>query len=214
MLSLYKLEIFNVVAVEGSFSRAAGRMSLTQPAISLHMRDLEHSLQVALFERGPRGVSLTPAGEILLDYTRCILRLVADAENAVMGFDQLESGQLTLGATPGASVYLLPAWIQRFHQRFPGLSISLRTDTTSGLVRALIDDRVDLAFVEGELQLEPPINALVLQEIRLFVVVGANHGWADRATIQIADLDGQAFVSRLPDPQLDRPDLQPAWYPT
>ena len=196
MLSLYKLEIFNVVAIEGSFSRAAGRMQLTQPAVSQHMRDLEHNLNVELFERGPRGVSLTPAGEILLDYTRCILRLVAEAESAVMQFNQLSSGQLALGATPSASVYLLPAWIQRFHQRFTGLAISVRTETTAGLVRELLDGQVDLAFVEGELQLELPINALVLQDIRLFVVVGDGHQWADRDDIHLSELDGQAFISR------------------
>ncbi len=196
MLSLYKLEIFNAVAIEGSFSQAAGRMSLTQPAISQHMRDLEQGLQATLFERGPRGVSLTPAGEILLDYTRCILRLVSEAEGAVQQFEQLDSGQLALGGTPGASVYLLPGWIQRFHQRFGGLAISLQTDTTSGLLKGLVDGKLDLAFVEGELQLEPAINAIMLQEIRLFVVVGEKHPWAGRDTVRLHDLDGQAYISR------------------
>lgn len=201
MLNLYKLEIFNAVAIEGSFSQAAGRMSLTQPAISQHMRDLENSLQVDIFERGPRGVKLTPAGEILLDYTRCILRLVSEAEGAVQQFELLESGQLTLGGTPGASVYLLPGWIQQFHQRFGGLAISLHTDTTTGLVMDLLAGKLDLAFVEGELQLEPPINAIMLQEIRLFVVVGEGHAWEKRQNIRLHELDGQAFISRPPGSQ-------------
>ncbi len=71
MLNLYKLEIFNRVAIDGSFSQAAEHLLLSQPAISQHIRDLEASLQSDLFIRGNRGVTLTPAGETLLDYTRC-----------------------------------------------------------------------------------------------------------------------------------------------
>jgi LysR family transcriptional regulator, low CO2-responsive transcriptional regulator len=196
MLSLYKLEIYMAVALEGSFSQGAKRMQLTQPAVSQHMRDLEQSLGTELFVRGPRGVTLTAAGEILLDYTRCILRLVDEAESAVLQLEQLSEGQLTLGATPGASVYLLPAWIQKFHQRFSGLAISLRTDTTPNLLKGITVGQVDLAFVEGELQIEPAIHALGLREIRLFVVVGSSHPWADRTQIQLAELDRQAYISR------------------
>jgi DNA-binding transcriptional LysR family regulator len=196
MLSLYKLEIFMAVALEGSFSQGAKRMRLTQPAVSQHMRDLEHSLGTGLFDRGHRGVALTAAGEILLDYTRCILRLVGEAESAVLQHEQLSGGQLTLGATPGASVYLLPAWVQKFHQRFGGLAISLRTDTTPNLIKGILGGQVDLAFVEGELQLEPAIHAMGLREIRLFVVVGGSHPWSGRSQIQLSELDGEAYISR------------------
>ena len=196
MLSLYKLEIFRAVALEGSFSQAARRMKLTQPAISQHMRDLEKHLGSELFERGPRGVLLTAAGEILLDYTRCILRLVDEAESAVQQLEQLTAGQLSLGATPGASVYLLPAWIQKFHQRFSRLAISLRTDTTPNLIKGILGGQLELAVVEGELQPEPAIHALGLRDIHLSVVVGASHPWSERSQIQLAELDGKAYVSR------------------
>jgi DNA-binding transcriptional LysR family regulator len=201
MLSLYKLETFMAVALEGSFSQAARRMSATQPAISQQMRDLEQSLGAKLFERGPRGVLLTAAGEILLDYTRCILRLVEEAEGAVLELEQLGAGQLTLGATPGASVYLLPAWVQKFHQRFSGQAISLRTDTTASLIKDIKRGKVDLAFVEGELQPEAAIHALKLRDIQLFVVVGGDHPWSGRSQIQLAELDGQASISRPPGSQ-------------
>lgn len=98
MLSLYKLEIFNTVAIEGSFSKAADRLLLTQPAISQHIRDLENSLGRTLFERGNRGVMLTAAGETLLDYTRCILRMVTDAENALANLSEIKSGQNPVSA--------------------------------------------------------------------------------------------------------------------
>ena len=196
MLSLYKLEIFDAVAKEGSFSAAAERLRLTQPGVSQHMRDLEDGLGRTLFERGPRGVSLTPAGETLLDYTRCILRLLSEAEAALANLDQLEQGQITLGATPGASVNLLPQWAQAFHQRFPSLAVSLRTDTTAAIAAALLAGKLDLGFVEGEIAVEPPLNVLVLREIELFVVVGPEHPWRGRQEISLQALADQAFVAR------------------
>lgn len=196
MLNLYKLEIFNTVAMEGSFSKAAGRLLLTQPAISQHIRDLEGSLGTVLFARTNRGVTLTPAGKILLDYTRCIMRLLAEAENAVKDLGQAASEQLTVGATPGAAVYLLPQWIQSFSERFPGAAISVKTDTTAQIAGELLAGRVNLGFVEGEWKAAPPLAALALREIELFVVVPARHPWAEQEAVAISALDGQPFVAR------------------
>lgn len=201
MLSLYKLEIFNSVAIEGSFSKAAARLRLTQPAVSQHVRDLESGVQKTLFERTSRGVKLTAAGEILLDYTRCILRLVSEAEQALVSLERLEQGNIAIGATPSASVYLLPAWIQDFHQRFPGLGILLRTDTTPNITADLLAGKLDLGFVEGELQPAARINTLALQELELLVVVGAGHRFWGRTSISLRDLDGEAFITRPPGSQ-------------
>jgi DNA-binding transcriptional LysR family regulator len=201
MLNLYKLEIFNRVAIDGSFSQAAEHLLLTQPAISQHIRDLEASLQSDLFVRGNRGVTLTPAGETLLDYTRCILRLVAEAESAVLAIDKLANAQIAVGATPGAGVYLLPEWIQSFHRRFPELATFLRTDTTANIAVDILSGKLDLGFVEGELTVEPPLSALILHEIELFVIVGLEHPWQKLDQIDLQELHGHPFITRPPGSQ-------------
>jgi len=196
MLSLYKLEIFNSVAREGSFSRAAKRLLLSQPAVSQHVRELEASLGVGLFRRGNRGVTLTPAGEMLLEYTHSILKLVAEAETAIAHLAQLSAGPVSIGATPGVGVYLLPGWMQAFRQRYEGISITLRTDTTAGIAGELQAGRLDLGFVEGEIAPQPPLNILTLQEIELRVVVGERHAWWEREQVEVAELGGQDFIAR------------------
>ncbi len=196
MLSLYKLEIFNTVAIEGSFSKAAHRLLLTQPAVSQHIRDLESSLGRSLFDRGNRGVVLTPAGETLLDYTRCILRMVSDAENALSNLSEINSGQISIGATPGASVYLLPGWLQSFNNRFSQISASLRTDTTANIAAEILANHLDLGFVEGELQTASNLSVLELSNIKLCVVVSAAHPWAGQPTISVHAIDGQPFLTR------------------
>ncbi len=125
MLNLHKLEIFATVVRVGSFSAAAEQLLMTQPAVSQHIQDLEASLGTRLFERGRRGVTLTAAGEKLHDYTRTILQLVSEAENAVTDVEHLTSGEIVVGATPGVSVYLLARAGSRLSRT---LSQSDRTD--------------------------------------------------------------------------------------
>jgi DNA-binding transcriptional LysR family regulator len=196
MLSLYKLEIFNTVAMEGSFSKAARRLLLSQPAISQHVRDLEASLHSQLFNRGTQGVTLTPAGEVLLDYTRCILKMLAEAESALLSLGEHGRVQVSIGATPGAAVYLLPGWVREFYQRFQGAGASLHTDITNRIVADIRSQKLDIGFVEGEFKPEPPIRSLALQEIRLFVVVPAGHPWSSEEEISVQALEGQPFITR------------------
>jgi len=196
MLSLYKLEVFNAVAAEGSFSQAAKRLLLTQPAVSQHIRDLEDAVGRALFQRGNRGVSLTPAGELLLDYTRCILRMLNDAENALATFDEAAAGPLTVGSTPGVGVYLLPGWLGLFRTRYPEIKAVLRTGTTAQIAEELSAGGLDLGLIEGALSPEPPLRALPCRPIELRLIVGENHPLAWRASAPLAALDGQAFIAR------------------
>lgn len=201
MLSLHKLEVFITVVEANSFSAAADRLYLTQSAVSQHMHDLESSLGVRLFERGPRGVRLTPAGERLRDYTRSILGLLAEAENAVADVSGMASGQMRLGATPGVSGYLLPGWIQVFRARFPRLLVSLTTGVTDEVAAGLLSRALDIGLIEGELMVHPGVRVLELEAVRQWVVVGRGHPWHGREVVRAAELTGQAFIMRPPQSQ-------------
>lgn len=201
MLSLYKLEVFSAVVESGSFSSAAERLYLTQPAVSQHIQDLEASLGVKLFKRGRRGVSLTAAGETLRDYTSCILRLVAEAESAVTNVEQLSGGQVRIGATPGAGMYLLPDWMRAFQRRFPNLAISLTTDVTAQVTAGILNHTLDMGFIEGEPDNNGRLAQLALQEVNQYVIVGQGHDWCGREAVAIRDLNGQPFITRTRDSQ-------------
>lgn len=199
MLSLYKLEIFAIVVQTGSFSAAADRLLMTQPAVSQHIQDLEASLGARVFQRGRRGVSLTPAGETLHRYTREILRLLAEAENAVTDVQHLARGQVTVAATPGAGVYLLPDWGQSFRQQYPNLSVTVQTGTTPQIVTGLRSGKLDIGIIEGELDEASDaegIGVLELETNEQFVIVGAKHPWWNRASVTLAELAGQSMVMR------------------
>lgn len=198
MLNLYKLEIFAIVVETGSFSAAADRLLMTQPAVSQHIQDLEASLGARLFERGRRGVSLTAAGEKLHDYTRNILRMVAEAQNAVTDVTQLSGGHVSVAATPGISVYLLPEWVQAFRGQYPNLTVSVQTSITPEIVDALRNRKIDLGLIEGEIDGVdwPRLGVLELEEHEQLVIVGPKHEWRDEAMLGCADLNGKTFVMR------------------
>jgi DNA-binding transcriptional LysR family regulator len=198
MLSLYKLEIFTAVVDTGSFSKAAERLLLTQSAISQHINDLEISLGTRLFDRGPRGVTLTDTGTTLHSYTQQILHLIAEAQNAVTDVSKLKSGQITIGATPGINIYLLPQWINNFRKQFAHLTLSAQTGTTKQLIALLANRQLDLAVIEGEIDTyqQDNLGSVVLEEIELFVIVGEDHPFWDRDSIDIDELSQQAFIAR------------------
>lgn len=198
MLDLYKLKIFSVVVQEGSFSAAAEQLLMTQSAVSQHIKELEISLGQQLFQRGWRGVTLTPHGEILQCYTVEIFALVAQAENAIKDVDQLQSGRVSIGATPGIGVYIAPDWVQQFRARYPQLTVALQTGITSQMVSEVRGQRLDMAFIEGELDepQNPRLKSLVLEEIEQQVVVGFKHPFWDRDQLNVAELANQPLIVR------------------
>jgi DNA-binding transcriptional LysR family regulator len=198
MLDLYKLQIFSVVVQEGSFSAAAERLYMTQSAVSQHIKELESSLGRQLFQRGWRGVKLTSHGEILHRYTGEIFALVAKAESALTDVEHLTSGRLSMGATPGIGVYLAPDWVQHFRAHYPQLTVALQTGITSEIVSDVLGQRLDIGFIEGELDDHLPsrLSSLVLEEIEQQVVVGFKHPFWELDTLRIDDLRQQSFIVR------------------
>lgn len=200
MLSLYKLEIFAAVIQEGSFSAAAKRLPMTQPAVSQHIQDLETALGTQLFNRNRRGAVLTPAGEVLYEYTQRILALVNEAEASVTAVGSLARGQVSVMATPGINVYLLPSWISAFRSRYPNLAVTLHTGVTQEVAAAVANKNIDLGFVEGEMDgiTLSALGRIILRDVEMLLVVCPLHPFAGRASVAPQALNGEPFITRQP----------------
>ncbi|MEO9572532.1 MAG: hydrogen peroxide-inducible genes activator [Tateyamaria sp.] len=146
-LTLRQLTYFEALAHEGHFGRAAERCAISQPALSVQIKDLEESLGFALFERGPRHVRLTALGDAFAKRAGDILRAVADmsdwAETARGG--QIE--RLRLGVIPTIAPYLLPRFISNVTQTYPTIDLHVRETVTPRLITELLDGRLDAAIV-------------------------------------------------------------------
>lgn len=197
MLDFHKLYIFLQVAKAGSFTAAAERLLMTQSAVSQHIADLEAMLGSELFERSRRGATLTETGLVLQDYAKRIMALTEEAQAAATNVHNLAGAQLKLAATPGVGVYQLPDWIVSFRGRYPNVSVSLETDITPKVIAAVQGGAADLALIEGEI--DPTLGGLAiqpLQEVEQWLVVGRQHPWWGRATVEIGELNGQNFITR------------------
>jgi LysR family hydrogen peroxide-inducible transcriptional activator len=146
-LSMRHLRYFEALAQHGHFGRAAEACAISQPALSVQMKELEDLVGAPLIERGTRQVRLTGLGEAFAARTRDILRAVdalGDLARASMG---PLAGVLRLGVIPTVAPYLLPAIIHRLTERFPGLDLRPREAVTHRLVEGLNDGRLDAAIV-------------------------------------------------------------------
>ena len=161
-LTLKQLRYFEALAQHGHFGRAAEACSISQPALSMQIREMEAVLGSDLFERGARQVRLTGFGEETLLRAREILRGVEELADMARAARGNLSGRLRIGVIPTIAPYLLPAIIARLTEANPGLDIHLRETVTPKLIRELEEGRLDTAIVAL------PVSESSLTEVDLF----------------------------------------------
>ena len=145
--TLDQLRTLELVIETGSFSGAAEQLSVSQPAVSLQIRQLERRLGVRLVERIGRRAHATAAGRDMLVHVRRIDEAVADALRVTTAHRIGECGRLRLGTGATACIYLLPPILRDLRQRMPHLEIIVSTDNTSDVLRAVDDNQIDVALV-------------------------------------------------------------------
>ena len=171
-MDLSDLLIFKTVADEGGILRAATRLHRVQSNVTTRIKQLEESLGVQLFFREKQRLFLSPSGELLLTYADRLLRLAEEAKGAVTS--GVPRGVLRLGALESTAASRLPAIFCEFHRRFPEVRMELKTATNDGLVAAVADRRLDIAFV-AEAPASPDISHLPLFTECLVLISSLTH---------------------------------------
>lgn len=161
-LTLKHLRYFEALARCRHFGRAAEACSISQPALSLQIKELEGMFGAPLVERGARQIRLTPVGEGLLQKARLILLAVEELDDLVRASKGPLAGRLRLGIIPTAAPYFLPGIIAALSRHFPELDLSLREAVTGKLINDLLEGRLDLAVVAL------PVSEPALRELALF----------------------------------------------
>lgn len=146
-ITIRHLRYFDALAQHGHFGRAAEACAISQPALSLQMKELEEILGTALVERAARRIRLTPVGEAFAARARDILRAVDELGTLARAAQAPLSGRLRIGVIPTVAPYLLPGVIQRLSARFPDLDLRPREAVTHKLVDDLAQGRLDVAIV-------------------------------------------------------------------
>lgn len=143
-LDLYK--VFCQVGKSKSFSKAAKELYMTQPAVSQAIMQLERELDIRLFNRNPKGVSLTNEGNLLFEYVNSAINLINVGEGKILEFKDLTVGELKIGVGDTISKYFLLPYLEEFHNRYPNLKFKIINGTTLELNALIKSGEIDIAI--------------------------------------------------------------------
>jgi DNA-binding transcriptional LysR family regulator len=183
------------VAEEGSFVRAAKRLMVSQPAVSLQVGELEAALKLKLFDRLPRVTRPTEAGIVLADFARRIQGIRQDAAAAMADLRGLRRGRLSIGATLTIGAYLLPELLGRFRRAHPEIELDLDVANTRHVQQRLRDGTLDIGFTEGD----PGGDGLqsnVFAQDELIAIVPAGHPLLAKKRVTAAMFCGFPLIAR------------------
>lgn len=193
-LTLRQLRIFEAVARHLSFTKASEELHLTQPAVSMQIKQLEQATGVPLFELVGKRVYLTEAGQELQRYSRSITTLLAEAEQVFEEMKGLRRGRLNITVASTAN-YFVPRLWATFRKRHPEVSVSLDVTNREGLIRALAENEADLVIMG----LPPEGMDLVAESFMpnpLVVIAPPSHPLAAAKQVPLQRLQGETFLMR------------------
>ncbi len=195
-ITLRQLQIFEAVARHSSISRAAAELHLTQPAVSMQMKQLEEQIGLPLVEQIGKRLFLTEAGLELRTHAQRIAVQTQELKTAMDQFRDLQRGFLRLAVVSTAN-YFLPPLIATLSERHPGMRISLQVANREDVLAALADNRTDLA-ITGQPPESADLIGLPFKDNPLVVIAAPTHPFAKLARISLKKLARETFVVREP----------------
>ena len=194
-MNFRKLEIFYETALCLNMTKVAKKMYISQPSISQSIHELEEEVGAKLFDRIGKKLYLTNEGSLFLNYTRRILNLYEEGINALSEYNNNSKGKITIGASTTIGIYILPEIIKSFSEKYPDIEISIIIENTTNIKSLILENKVDFAYVEGEIKSEE-INKEKIWEDELVFICGNNHKWNNVDKIKSEDLSREKLIMR------------------
>lgn len=190
-----RLQVFHAVAKQMSFTKAAEVLFMTQPAVTFQIKQLEEHFNTRLFERGHGRISLTPAGEVVLDYAERILALSAELDTRLREMTGRLSGPLLIGASTTIAEFLLPPVLGEFKSLHPDVQAKLIVANSETIENRVAEHTLDLGLIEAPSHL-PALLTEVCCEDELQVIVAPSHPLAKLKGVSPKQLLPYPYVSR------------------
>lgn len=196
-MDVRSLEVFLSVAKHLNFTRAGAEINLSQPSVSVRIRQLESELGVKLFEQLGKKVGLTEAGSLLIPHAHRVISAIQDASHAIDELQGLERGSLRIGASTTPGMYLIPKTIAKFKARYPRIEIQLGIKDTRQVEEGVARNEFDFGFVGGHLAGDE-VEAQAWLTDQLVLVVAPGHALARKKSVKLEDLRKEKFILREP----------------
>ncbi len=189
---LAQIEGFLEIARQGSMSRAADVLFVTQPALTVRIRQLEEELGVQLFVRTGRGVQLTEAGHAFLPYAERAIQALRGGRELVAEMREGQAGELTIGTAPAVGTYVLPFVLLRFSEELPRVQLVVRTDHSEQILDMVLRGEVQVGLVRPIRH--PLIEAQAVYEDELVLVVDPHHPFASQERVALDQFDEARLI--------------------
>lgn len=192
-----RLQVFHAVAKQLSFTKAAEVLFMTQPAVTFQVKQLEEHFNTRLFDRGHGRISLTPAGEMVLEYAERILNLSSELEVRLAEMTQQIGGPLLVGASTTIAEFLLPKVLGEFKLKYPGVKPRLVVGNSETIETRVAEHTLDIGLIESPSHL-PNLQCEVCCDDELQVICSPRSPLAKLREVAPEQLLDQAYVSREP----------------
>jgi DNA-binding transcriptional LysR family regulator len=194
-ITLQQMEAVIALVEERSFSRAAKKMLLTQPALTKNIKNVEDSLGVMVVKRSNTGISLTPEGKILYDYARRIMKLRDEAKSKITKLHENSGGEIYIGASTIPANYILPRALSAFSKTNPDIRIYVKTADSEEAMNMVLDNEVEIGCI-GKKPLNSKLMAETLWKDHLILIVPRHHSWSKKKSVTLPELTKEPFVIR------------------
>ena len=192
-MEIVQLETFLAVASYGGFHRAAAALRVSQPAVSARIGALEHSLGTRLFERGPGGFSLSPAGKALRPHAEQLLRQVALARQAVHELRPAAAGAVPIAASLSICTYLLPDVLKKYQTEHPDVVVSVRSGNSAQVLKMVLDGEVDFGLARS--LHHPEVETISLSDDPLMLVGHPRHPAMAKRKLSLEEVESLPLIS-------------------
>ena len=192
------VKLFTLLKVyeTGNYTRAAEKLSLTQPAVSQHIKQIERELGTVVFDRSGGKIHPTPEGKLVIQYAERVVSLYENLQRALE--DKRKSiDRLRVGITHTSESNIVTEVLAQYAEQFENMKITIQTDTINNLYEMLKTYKIDIAIVEGAVA-DPSINSVMLDTDSLVLCVSNEHPLAKRSLVTIDELKKEKMILRLP----------------
>ncbi|MCM3596101.1 LysR family transcriptional regulator [Metabacillus idriensis] len=189
------LKTFVTLAEIKNFTKTAENLRMSQPSVSLHIKNLEKEFQTTLFLRSPKFLQITPTGEILYDRAKRMITLYEQTRQDILEHQNSIKGELKIGASFTIGEYILPSLLLDLQTEYPELELQVLIGNTEEIIQSVRMHQVDIGLIEGQTN-EKELSVHPFMQDELFIVSSKNHELASKEEVTYSDLQNQPWVTR------------------
>ncbi|GAA0426847.1 MAG: LysR family transcriptional regulator [Bacillota bacterium] len=189
------LRTYVALVEERNFTKTAEKLHISQPSVSLHIKNLEKEFGTELIIRSPKSMQISPTGEVLYHRAKQILTIYEQTKQDIMEHHQTIKGNLKIGASFTIGEYIIPDLLVELQDKYPELTLEVVIGNTEEIVQRVRLFQVDIGLIEGQTN-DKELSVYPFMQDELYVLAATNHPLAKKATITMKELHNQAWVTR------------------